>query len=124
MSAAQRYLTILAVVLAALFGLAWCGYQYWETEEQSQNPLSYMLASAQSRPEICMDEQTREQIRGVAFEALDEAIKEHFKRLFEVWMRDDRDQPERAKIGVNRGIAAYLGARKNAVEWMPPACSG
>lgn len=127
MKASHRFLLTLAIVFAALFGLSLCGYNYWEPREQAENPLTFMLASAESQPvemPACLDEQTREQIRTVMLEALDSALKSHVEHVFEVWLRDDRGQPGRARTGVAQGIKAYLGARKSAVEWAPPVCSG
>jgi hypothetical protein len=128
MTAGQRFLLMISIVLAALFGLALCGYNYWDVEEQKDaSVIGFMLASAESQPvesPTCMDEVTREQIRTVMVEALDDALKEHIKHVFEVWLRDERGQPARARTGVAQGIKAYLGARKGAMEWAPPVCSG
>lgn len=114
------------IVLVLLLALALYGWMTgsWNEEEMTGG---YRMASAESQPvELmpCMDEQTREQIRGVMIEALDDALKEHVKHVFEIWLRDDRGQPGRARTGVLQGIKAYLGARKNALEWTPPLCSG
>ncbi len=124
MSTGVRFALIIAIVLAALLGLSLCGYNYWEPTEQKPSVLGYMLASAQSRPEPCMDEQTREKMRGVMLEALDTSLQQHIIRAFEVWMKDDRGQPDRARIGVQNGVQAYLLARKGVLEWMPPPCAG
>jgi hypothetical protein len=86
--------------------------------------LPFSLASAESTPELCMDEATREQIKTVMLEALDTALKNHIEHMFEVWLKDERGQPGRARTGVNLGIKSYLGARKGAMEWAPPPCSG
>ena len=127
MSVAKRFLLALAIVFAVLFAIALYGYlnDRW-SDEVTQKPglFDYMLASAESRPEICMDEQTREQIRAVMLEALDNSLKNHIEHVFEVWLKDDRGQPGRARTGVELGLRAYLGARRHTVEWMPPTCSG
>jgi hypothetical protein len=127
MTFGQRFLLTIAIVLIAIFGLALCGYNYWEAEEQHDaTVVSFMLASAESTPvelSPCMDEVTREQIRSVMLEALDDALKEHVKHVFEIWLKDERGQPERARTGVRQGIRAYLGAKKGALEWAPPLCS-
>jgi hypothetical protein len=124
----SRFLLTMAIVLAALLGLSLCGYNYWEAEEQKDaSAVTFMLASAESQPAeltLCLDEQTREQIRNVMLEALDDALKEHVKHVFEVWLRDERGQPERARTGVRQGIKAYLGARKSTLDWAPPTCPG
>jgi hypothetical protein len=116
----------IVIVLAMLLGLAMCGYKYWEVEEQRDvGALRFMLASAASQPielSACTDEQMRERIKTMMLESLDDALKAHFQRMFEVWQRDDRGQPTRARSGVQQGIAAYLNARKLATEWAPPVC--
>src|SRR5262245_2874397 len=105
MSFGVRFGITLLIVFAMLLGLGLCGYNYWDSEPREGNFSDmFQLASAESRPELCMDETTREQIRGVMFEALDESLKQHIMHTFEVWMRDDRGQPERARTGVQRGI--------------------
>jgi len=124
MGAGARFAVTLLIVLAALLGLSLCGYNYWDTEPKGSHLLDYMLASAETKPELCMDDKTREQIREVMLNALDTALQQHVIHVYEVWMRDDRGQPERAKFGVELGIRAYLKARKGATEWMPPPCAG
>lgn len=126
MSTGQRFMLTIVIVLAMLLGLAMCGYKYWEVEEQRDvGALRFMLASAASQPielSACTDEQMRERIKTMMLESLDDALKAHFQRMFEVWQRDDRGQPTRARSGVQQGIAAYLNARKLATEWAPPVC--
>jgi len=123
----QRFLVTIFIVLAALFGLSLCGYNYWEPQQQAENPLGFMLESASSQPvelPLCMDEQTRERVRGVILDALDHALATHVENVFLVWLRDDRGQPGRAKTGVENGLRAYLSARKGAIDWTPPPCAG
>ena len=113
------------IVLAALFGLSLCGYNYWEVKTQKDISRLFDLASAESEPaELCMDEPTRERLRAIMFEALDEALKDHIVHLFEVWMKDDRGQPDRARVGVKQGIRAHQSARRSAEAWMPQPCAG
>ena len=108
------------VVLAMLFAFALCGYvnNRWEDVEP------FSLASAQSRLEVCMDDQAREEIKGLMLEAIEQALKEHIKHAFEVWMRDPTGQPDRAKVAVQRGVRAYIDSRKGVSEWTPPLCAG
>jgi len=127
MNAGQRFLLTIAIALAAIFALALCGRDYWQVEEQSSTGDMFRIASAESQIvqlSPCMDEQTREQIRAVMLEALDNSLKSHIEHVFEVWLRDDRGQPGRARTGVQQGIAAYLLARKGTMDWAPPPCSG
>jgi hypothetical protein len=128
MTFGTRFLMTIAIVLAAMLGLSLCGYNYWDVEPQKDTgAISFMLASAESQPaELmpCMDEETRERIRAVMIEALDSSLRTHIEHVFEIWLRDERGQPERARTGVRQGIRAYLGAKKGAVEWTPPVCPG
>jgi len=127
MTFGQRFLLSLFIVLAAIFGLSLCGYNYWEQTAQRESPLTFLLSSADSQPvelPVCMDEATREQIRAVLLEGLDNALRNHIEHVFEVWLKDDRGQPGRARTGVSQGIQAYLKARKGAADWAPPLCAG
>ena len=118
-----RFFVSLAIVLAALFGLSLCGYNYWEPRPQDTRLLDYMLASAETHPELCVaDEETKERLRGIMIEALDEGLREHIKNLYIVWMKDERGQPGRARVGVEAAIRAHQIGRKAALEWAPPRC--
>jgi hypothetical protein len=86
--------------------------------------IGFEMASAESTPVICSDPTTRETVRTIMSEALDTALKNHVVHMFEVWMKDDRGQPERARTGVTNGVAAYLRASKSVAAWAPPDCPG
>src|SRR5262252_262761 len=127
MRSGVRFALTLVIVLAVLLGLSLCGYNYWEPRQQAENPLGFILESASSQPvelPMCMDEQTRERVRGVILDALDHALQSHIENVFLVWLRDDRGQPGRARNGVEQGLRAYLSARKGAIDWTPPPCAG
>jgi len=119
----MRFLLFMSVVLNVILALALIGHDYWEIVPQEGTFPSFRLASAENKPELCMDEQTREQVRSVMLDALDAALKEHITHLYEVWLKDDSGQPLRAKTGTERGVRAYLSARKGALDWSPPACA-
>jgi hypothetical protein len=86
--------------------------------------VGFEMASAESTPVICADPTSRETVRTIMSEALDTALKNHIVHMFEVWMKDDRGQPERARTGVTNGVAAYLRASKSVAAWSPPDCAG
>lgn len=86
--------------------------------------VGFEVASAESQAVLCADPAMREAIRTIMTGALDEALKNHIVHMFEVWMRDDRGQPDRARVGVTNGIAAYIRASKSVQIWSPPECSG
>ena len=79
-------------------------------------------ANAQPPPAQCIDDENRVHIRAATLEAIDVAYRDQVQHLFEVWMRDAKDQPDRAKTGVQNAIQAVLRARKDALAWMPPQC--
>jgi hypothetical protein len=121
----QRFLLTLIIIIIILFALAALGYFTGNWNEDETARPGYGLASAASQHvELgpCMDEPTRERMRAVMLEALDEALKEHVKHVFEIWLKDERGQPDRARTGVRQGIKAWLGAHRGALEWMPPSC--
>lgn len=73
----------------------------------------------------CVDgEGEREKLRVEMLEGLDRAFANHVVRVFEVWMRDDTDQPTRARLGIDTGVSAYLQARRNMIGWVPVLCTG
>ena len=113
----------MSVVLNVILAAALIGYERWEIVPQEDSFIGFRLAGAESKPELCMDEQTREQVRSVMLDALDAALKEHITHLYEVWLKDDSGQPLRARTGTERGIRAYLSARKGALDWSPPVCA-
>jgi hypothetical protein len=86
--------------------------------------VGFEMASAESTPVMCADPASRETVRIIMSEALDTALKNHIVHMFEVWMKDDRGQPERARTGVTNGVAAYLRASKSVATWSPPDCPG
>jgi hypothetical protein len=49
-------------------------------------------------------------VRTIIQAALDSALRNQVEHLFEIWMRDDRDQPQRASTGIRRAVAAYRRA--------------
>jgi hypothetical protein len=86
--------------------------------------VGFEMAAAQSTPVMCAEPAAREAVRTIMVDALDTALKQHIVHMFEVWMKDDRGQPERARTGVTNGVAAYLKASKSVSSWSPPDCPG
>jgi len=74
-------------------------------------------------PPRCMDDELREQVRGLMTQAMNEAFKDHIKHTFDIWMKDPGDQPKRARTGVSMGLDAYMRARANVLSWSPPHCN-
>ena len=81
--------------------------------------------AAQEPPDTageCMDDESRERVRGIITDGIDDALKEHVKQVFDMWLRDDTDQPKRAITGMHIGIRAYVRSRAAALRWAPPKC--
>ena len=86
--------------------------------------VGFEMAAAESTPVICAEPAIRESVRTIMSDALDTALKNHIVHMFEIWMKDDRGQPDRARTGVTNGVAAYLKANKAVSSWHPPDCPG
>jgi hypothetical protein len=82
----------------------------------------FQLAAETTTPP-CIDPENRERVRAIMLEALDEALKEHTKRLFDVWQKDpNSNQPRRAINGMQATIRAHVNSRTAALNWNPPSC--
>ena len=84
-----------------------------------------IIVEARSQPtvmEICVDDEVRERVRNSMLDGLDAALKEHTKHMFDVWLKDDTEQPRRAINGMQAGIRTYVRSRAAALRWNPPAC--
>lgn len=60
-----------------------------------------------------------ERLRTVLHQALDEALRHYVVNLFSVWMKDDTGQPERARVGIEKGVKAWQHACKALDGWKP-----
>jgi|SRR5262245_65193173 len=124
MTVAQRFLLMLFIVLVILLALAALGYFTGNWDENEAARPGYGLASAESRPELCMDNDARERVRKLMYEALDNSLRQKIEDLMDVWLRDNTDQPARAERGLRNALHAYMGARAAAARFNPPECSG
>lgn len=118
----DRAILILAITIILLILLACVGYMSGRWEDDESGSWFLLSAKSQTVPPCVADEEARERIRGITLQALDEALEEQIKFLFMVWMKDDRGQPDRARVGVSQAVRAHQHARKLAEEWMPPIC--
>jgi hypothetical protein len=50
-------------------------------------------------------------------QALDDALMEQVKQLFLIWLKDSTDQPQRARGGIEKAVAAWRHACR-AIEQM------
>ena len=84
-----------------------------------------MLAvlEARSAPnETCMDAEMRDRIRALAMQGHDEAFKTQAGHLFSVYVLNPDEIPNRAQVGTQRSIRAYVRVRELALKWDPPSC--
>lgn len=104
---------ILVVVLFVVIGLLSMALSF---RYQSAAAPSKQIALCSDEPDI------NNRINIIAFEALDNALRDQIGRLFSTWMKDDTGQPERAATGVKQSAVAYVHARKAILEWNIPPC--
>ncbi len=82
-----------------------------------------LLDGAESKVEqVCVDPTEREALRELALAGIDEGYKKQVSLLFEIWVKDPHDQPQRAKVGLTNAINAYVRARRDALAWAPGHC--
>lgn len=70
----------------------------------------------------CVRDDLREPVRTVMLVAAEQALRQHVVRMFEIWMKDPANQPQRAAVGTNAGVDAYVRARASIEKWSPKAC--
>lgn len=70
----------------------------------------------------CVTDEDRVHIRAQVLAAVDEAFRDNIKHLFTGWLKDPRDQPQRASAGLQNSIVVYQRARADALKWAPASC--
>lgn len=83
--------------------------------------IEVMNADSQIK-EVCVSADDRERIRALMLESIDDGLRIQTKHMYEVWMKDNTEQPSRAITGLQAGIVAYIRARAAALRWNPPQC--
>lgn len=72
---------------------------------------------------VCIDDEKMvARVRGIMLDAIDQALRDHTVHLFEVWARDEKEQPKRASVGLNNGIRAYMLSYQRIQAWQPQRC--
>ena len=71
---------------------------------------------------VCVTDEDRVHIRAQVLAAVDEAFRDNMKHLFTSWLKDARDQPQRASAGLQNSIVVYQRARADALKWAPSSC--
>ena len=84
--------------------------------------LLFVLEARSAPNEICMDAEMRDRIRALAMQGHDEAFKTQAAHLFSVYVLNPDEIPNRAQVGTQRSIRAYVRVRELALKWDPPSC--
>jgi hypothetical protein len=88
--------------------------------------LALLATSAQaSAAQEClqMELETRDKVRAILLDAIDEALKDHIKHLFLVWRSGNGSLGHgRASQGTRDGVRAYVRARESILkmQWACP----
>jgi hypothetical protein len=85
--------------------------------------LLFVLEARSETRELCMDAEMRDRIRALAMQGHDEAFKTQAAHLFSVYVLNPDEIPNRAQVGTQRSIRAYVRVRELALKWNPPPCS-
>jgi hypothetical protein len=85
--------------------------------------LLFVLEARSETRELCMDAEMRDRIRTLAMQGHDEAFKTQAAHLFSVYVLNPDEIPNRAQVGTQRSIRAYVRVRELALKWNPPSCT-
>ena len=113
MTLGQRIIITFIIVLAVLLLLALIGWTTGRWDEAQGQGLAVIR---------CANPIARDRLRATVQEALDVAFEDRVKHLFEIWMRDESDQPRRFLTGARITLSGYINARSIVTEWNPPPC--
>lgn len=120
MTIGQRIVLTFIIVLVILFALALFG---WSTGGWDQAPAAVPLKLAPAHPsDVCGNEELQNKMRALMLGGLDEALRDRAQTLFEIWMKDETRQPERAATGLSYGVNAYVRARVSIEHWELQPC--
>ena len=98
LSLGQRVVLTAVIVIVILLAMAFIGFSTGRWEAGAEGRIREPRAiSIYDREMVLMER-----------EAAQEAYKAHVQLLFKNWMADDKDQPERAIVGVRRAQRAYI----------------
>lgn len=71
----------------------------------------------------CLDSKTRDTIERLTDRAVDQGYQRHVSHLFDVLMGNpNKEQFDRARVGMQNGIKGYLLAQEYIETWTPPLC--
>lgn len=70
------------------------------------------------------DRELKEKVRNMVLDALDESLREHVRKMYHIWLKDEGTPArDRAGNGTRIGIRAYMRARADVLGWDPPLCN-
>lgn len=75
-----------------------------------------------AQPISCMPSDQREKVREIMFEAINRGLEQRIVHVYEQWVIDDRDQPNRASVGARKAIRAWMQTHRYIEQWNPPPC--
>jgi hypothetical protein len=71
----------------------------------------------------CINNETRGKLERLTNRAVDQGYQRHVSHLFDVLMGNpNREQFDRARVGMQNGIKGYLLAQEHIDAWTPPSC--
>ena len=105
MTVGQRFLLTIAIVLAMLFALAFCGYQSGTWTEAKEKEVDLYQGVPMDRKLLELDKR-----------ALDEAYHQHVIRLWNVWLTDGAKEAHRISNGLRISRQAYVQAAEQIAK--------
>lgn len=88
----------------------------------------FQLESAIHETIPCGDEATERKVLAIMNEALEQALKDHIERTFDVMMRnyasgtDEAQTRTQATRGIRGGVNAYIQASRTLADWKLMRC--
>jgi len=76
----------------------------------------------EQQPTFCLDDRLQEEVRVLMLEGIKQGMLKHTLLVFDNWVKDPSEQPERAIRGMQSAISAYVRSRKALDVWDLPRC--
>jgi hypothetical protein len=85
--------------------------------------MAVMTPAAQPLAKYCVqDQQQEDRMRAIMSDSLDQAFKQHIVHLFDIWVKDQAEEPIHAVNGAQLGISAYVRSQRSLQKWKPQRC--
>jgi hypothetical protein len=85
--------------------------------------LLLVSADASAQKLNCVPADQIEHIRQILLAGIESALKNQVEHLFDVMVKDPKDQPGRAIAGIRPVVKAYIKAHAAAINWKPMPCT-